>query len=182
MKRLFKFKYPKIALLIVAIILAYYIFRQPAVAQFLSSLGTLKYLGVYLAGMLISFGFTAPFSVGFFIALTPENIWIATIIGGLGAMTSDVLILKFIRFSFQDEFDRIRKTKTFNKINFFFNQTLGKMSVYLMYVFAGILIASPLPDEAGVTILAGITKIKVYTLAIIGFVLNSLGIFILLNL
>ena len=51
-----------------------------------------------------------------------------------------------------------------------------------MYAFAGILIASPLPDEAGVTMLAGLTKISVKSLALISFILNTLGIIILLIL
>jgi hypothetical protein len=54
-----------------------------------------------------------------------------------------------------------------------------KLRTYLMYIFAGGLIASPLPDEAGVILLAGLTKIKPRILAIIGFILNSLGIFAL---
>jgi len=57
-----------------------------------------------------------------------------------------------------------------------------KIRIYLMYAFAGILIASPLPDEAGVTMLAGLTKISVKSLALISFILNTLGIIILLML
>jgi uncharacterized membrane protein YdjX (TVP38/TMEM64 family) len=51
-----------------------------------------------------------------------------------------------------------------------------------MYAFAGILIASPLPDEAGVIMLAGLTKIKTWALAIISIILNTIGILIMLSL
>jgi len=46
--------------------------------------------------------------------------------------------------------------------------------------YLGILIASPLPDEAGVIMLAGLTKIKSNVFAILSFSLNTAGILILL--
>ncbi len=181
MKRLFKFKYPKIFILVLAIILAYYIFSDPNIASIVSHLGALSYLGIFIAGMFFSFGFTAPFAVGFFITLNPPNIWIAGIIGGLGAMLSDLIIFKLIKFSFNDEFVSLKREKFSKKLKNIITKFLGKRrSVYLIYLFAGILIASPLPDEAGIIMLAGITKIKPSVLAIVGFILNSIGIMILL--
>jgi uncharacterized membrane protein YdjX (TVP38/TMEM64 family) len=181
MKRLFKFKYPKIIALIITIILAYIIFSNPKVGEFVSHLGALSYLGTFLAGMLFSFGFTAPFSAGFFITLNPGNIWLAGIIGGLGAMCSDLLIFKFIRFSFRDELRKLKKEKISREIENMINKTLGnKIRIYLMYAIAGIMIASPLPDEAGVIMLAGLTRIKPKILAFISFLLNTAGILVLL--
>src|SRR3989344_5720598 len=116
MKRLFKFKYPKILGLIVAIVFAYLIFRNPAVSGFVYGLGDYGYLGVFIAGILFAFGFTAPFAVGFFISLNPANIWIAGIIGGLGALMSDLIIFSTIKVSFEDEFKRLRNYKTFVRL------------------------------------------------------------------
>lgn len=181
MKRLFNFKYPKIFGLIIAIILAYIIFTNPLVDNFVLGLDKLEYLGVFIAGMLFSFGFTAPFSAGFFIVLNPSNIWLAGVIGGLGAMISDLLIFKFIRFSFRDEFNNLTKEKASKRLKSKINKITGnKIRIYLMYIFAGFLIASPLPDEAGIIMFAGLTKIKTKFLALIGFLLNTLGILILM--
>ena len=183
MKKLFKFKYPKILLLLVMIVLSYFIFRNPSISDYLSHLGGLGYLGIFIGGILFAFGFTAPFSVGLFISLNPSNIWIAGIIGGLGALISDLLIFKLIKFSFIDEFNRLRNTKTLKKIGRLIQKSIGeKIKVYLMYALAGILIASPLPDEAGVIMLAGLTKINFKVLAIISFILNTLGIILILSL
>ena len=182
-KRLFNFKYPKIMLLALAIILAYILFRNPNIQNYISHLGSLSYLGIFIAGMLFAFGFTAPFSVGFFISLNPSNIWIAGIIGGLGALMSDLIIFSTIKISFEDEFKRLRNSKTFVRITKLIEKSIKeKIRIYLMYAFAGILIASPLPDEAGVTMLAGLTKISAKSLAPISFILNTLGILILLML
>lgn len=180
-KRLIRIRYPKISLLIIAIILSYIIFSNEKVSAFVSSLGDLSYLGVFAAGMLFTLGFTSPFSAGFFIVLNPPNIWLAGVIGGFGALLTDLLIFRFIRFSFMDEFVRLEKTRLFKKtINLIDGKISKKIKTYLLYTIAGIFIASPLPDEAGIMMLAGLTKIKQNIFAIVSFLLNTIGITILL--
>ncbi len=183
MKRLFKFKHPKIVLLAVSIIVAYFVFRNPDVQDFVLNLG---YFGAFIAGMLFSSGFTAPFAAGYFIVLEPNgifNLLIFAFIGGLGAMVFDLIIFKFIRLSFTDEFEKLKNTRMIKKFDRKIEKKIGhKLTVYLMYTFAGILISSPLPDEIGIIMLAGLTKIDAKHLAKISFALNTLGIFILLNL
>lgn len=177
------FRYKKILLLFLSIIASYLIFSNLKVADYVSSLNSFGYLGVFIAGLFFAFGFTSPISAGFFITLNPENIWLAGILGGLGALISDMIIFKFIRFSFMDEFQRLKKTSIIKKVSMLIDETFGhKIKIYIMYAFAGIFIASPLPDEAGVIMLAGLTKIKANILAIISFVLNTAGILILLYL
>ncbi|MEK6892922.1 MAG: hypothetical protein AABX07_01845 [Nanoarchaeota archaeon] len=144
-------------------------------------MGKLSYLGIFIAGILFAFGFSTPFAAGFFIFLNPSSIWLAAILGGLGALISDLLIFKFIRVSFKNEFEQLKRTKLIKTISELIEKSLTKkIKLYLMYTFVGILIASPLPDEIGIIMLAGVTKIKVKNLAIISFILNSLGILILL--
>ncbi len=178
---LFKFKYPKLVILILSIILAYLIFSNSNAKSFILGLGEFSYFGTFIAGMLFSFGFTSPFSAGFFIVLNPENILLTGVIGGVGALLSDLLIFSFIRVSFKDEFKRLEKTRLIKGIKIEIEEDFGKkIKVYLMYAIAGIMIASPLPDEIGVIMLAGLTKIKLNVLSVISFILNTLGILILL--
>ncbi|PIN77882.1 hypothetical protein COV15_01145 [Candidatus Woesearchaeota archaeon CG10_big_fil_rev_8_21_14_0_10_34_12] len=85
-----------------------------------------------------------------------------------------MLLFSFIRFSFENEFLSLRKTKFFKEISELVEATFGsKLKFYLLYFLAGVVIASPLPDEFGVIMIAGLTKIKPGTLAFVGFVLNS---------
>jgi len=105
----FKFHYPKTVLLVLCIILAYLIFRIPAVGDFMAHLGKLSVIGVFIAGMLLAFGFTAPFAVGFFVTLNSLSIpqfILYGFLGGLSGLLADLLIFKFIRFSFEKEFRR----------------------------------------------------------------------------
>lgn len=177
------FRYKKIFLLLLSIIIAYLIFSNSKIADYVLSLNNFGYLGVFIAGLFFAFGFTSPISAGFFITLNPENLWLAGILGGLGALIGDIIIFKFIRFSFMDEFQRLKKTSIIKKVSMLIDKTLNhKIKVYFIYAFAGIFIASPLPDEAAIIMLAGLTKIKLNILAIISFVMNTAGILILLSL
>ncbi len=181
MKRLFKFKYPKLTVLIIAIIAAYYIFSSEKNSFFMSSLNSLSYFGYFIAGLFFSFGFTAPFAVGFFVTAQPESIIIASLISGFGALIADLLIFKLIKFSFMDEFNKLEKTKPIKEVVSLINNKVScKIKVYLLYVLAGIIIASPLPDEIGVTMLAGLTKIKATIFSLISYLMNTTGILIIL--
>src|SRR3990167_4208206 len=141
LRRLFNFKYPKFISLAIAIILAYILFKNQNVAGFVSGLENLKYLGVFIAGLFFSFGFTTPFAIGFFITLNPSNIWLAGILGGIGAMLSDLIIFKFIKFSFEDEIKKFRKEKFEKNIENMVNHTLShKIRNYLLFTIAGIII------------------------------------------
>lgn len=182
---LYKFKYPKLTLLIISIIFAYIVFTNPQAENFVSGLKDLSYLGVFIAGLLFPFGFTAAFSAGFFLILNPENIILNGIIGALGAMISNLLIFSLVKISFKDEFlsleKRAEKVKVVRKVEKAFKDSFhGKIRHYLIYVFIGILIASPISDEIADVILAGFTKIKLLVLAFLSFILSFIGIVFLL--
>jgi len=175
------FHYPKIGAFVICIIAAYFLFSNPLVQSYVSRLHELGYVGVFIAGILFTFGFTSPFSAGFFIVLNPENILLAGVLGGFGALLGDLFIFNFVRMSFMEEFERLKHSKLSTKLNVFVEKAVGnKIKLYLMYAFAGFIIASPLPDEAGVTFLAGMTQISQKILVPISFICNTLGILVLL--
>ena len=176
-----KFKYPKLTLFVIMIILAYLIFRDQRVSDIISNLDLLNKFGSFAAGIFYSFGFTGPFAAGFFLALKPNNIFLTGMLGGLGAMVSDLIIFRFVKVSFADEFRKLKDEKISKSLGKIIKRHLGrKIRKFFLYLFTIILIASPLPDETGITLLAGLTKIKGITIAAIGFVLNTLGILTLL--
>lgn len=163
--------------------IAYIVFSDPRVGGFVNSLGNYGYLGNFVAGMLFSFGFTTPFAVGFFLVYKTNNILLTAIIGGIGALISDLLIFKIVKFSFINEFRRLKRTERIQELNWLINYEFGhKIRNYLLFIFAGMVIASPLPDELGVIMLAGLTKIRIKSFMIISFLFNTLGIYIMLNI
>ncbi|OGJ12448.1 hypothetical protein A3K82_02830 [Candidatus Pacearchaeota archaeon RBG_19FT_COMBO_34_9] len=180
-KRIFLFKYPKLFLLIIFIILAYYLFTRPFVSEWFNSVQRFSYVGILFAGFLTALGFTAPFGIGLLTKMIPSNILIGALIGGIGATIADMFIFKTIKFSFMDEFKRLKKTRIIKKIEEIVKKKKQVLvHHYLLYIFAGIILATPLPDELGVSMLAGLTTIKPLKLAIIGFLLHTTAIFCIL--
>lgn len=180
---IFHFHYRKLTLLLLISLISYLIFRNPDVQAFVSSLGSLEYLGVFLAGMLFTFSFITPIAVGFFVTLNPADPVLVAFIGGLGAVLGNLLIFYFLRFTFMDEFKRLEKTKVLTFIRKGLNQHLShRLKLYLLYALVGIILASPLPDEAGILILAGLTRIKARVIGFLGFIFSAIGIFAMSSL
>jgi hypothetical protein len=180
-KKIFSFKYPKLFILIILILLAYYFFSRPFILEWIEVFNRLGYFGVFISGILTSLGFTTPFGIGLLVNIDSLNILFAAIIAGLGATVADLIIFKTIKFSFMDEFKKLEKTKAIREIEHIVKKDKHVLiRHYLMYIFAGIMIATPLPDELGISMLAGLTTIKPMKLALIGFILHSAAIFALL--
>jgi hypothetical protein len=97
--------------------------------------------------------------------------------GGLGAMFGDLILFLFIRDRFADDLKKVfRPSSTkylLKSLHFGFMRWLSP-------VIGAIIIASPLPDEFGITLL-GMSKMKVIVLMPIAFVMNMLGIYLLIE-
>ncbi|MEK6892248.1 MAG: hypothetical protein AABX25_03625 [Nanoarchaeota archaeon] len=171
-------KYPKFLLLFITIIIAYIMFygkTYPPLQNFLSSAG---YLGTFISGIFFVYGFTAaPATVILLVLAKEQNIWVAGLIGGLGALIGDLIIFKFLRVSFADEVSRLMHEKLISKVN---KKVPNIFKKYLIPVFAGFIIASPLPDEIGVALLAINQNISMKIFTIISYVLNTIGIYVIL--
>ncbi len=183
MKRLLKIKHPKLTILALAIILAYLFFKDETIGNFVFSLGSLRYLGVFISGMLFTFGFTAPFSIGFFITYPAQNIILASIMAGLGSTLSTFLLFKWFKFSLKNEIEDIEKKKPFKEIIKLIESKIPhKIRIYLSYAFLGIVLATPIPNEFGTFLIAGLKKINETILILATFILSTVGIYIILIL
>ncbi len=172
-----KFKYPKFAILGVSYIFAYLIFANKDYPALKNAVEVFGYLGIFLAGVFYTYGFTSgPAAALFFLMSKNINIFAAGIIGGLGSLLGDFLIFEFIRTGFQDEIKQLSHEHLFRKIKF-----PKRITPFVIPVLAGIFIASPLPDEIGVCMLAA-SKIKTKYFAVFSYLLNTLGIFVILLL
>jgi hypothetical protein len=180
-KNRFKFRYPKITIFALIVVLAYFIFSNPSITFALSHIKGFEYLGAFIGGLLFSYGFTTPFAIGLFISIEPSNIPLAATLGGIGALFSDLVIFAIVKKSFMNEFREIENCKPVKLFERKIKSNLSKrVQLYLLYVTAGLVIASPLPDEIGVGILAGIGHIKPAAFSVISFVFNTLGVLVIL--
>ncbi len=179
------FRYYKLALLGLSILLSYQFFTSWGGAGIVGGFENGGGLAAALVGgVLYAFGFTAPFAIGIFLSLDPgKNVPLLAIAGGFGALLADYFILKLVRTSFKDEFDRLGRTRPFQYASKKFAEYLPeKTRRFLLVGMAGFFIASPLPDEIGVSFLAGFTEIQEREFALVSFALNTAGILLLLLL
>lgn len=176
-------KYPKVILLVAITFAASILFQDDGVQSFFHGLGGLGYVSAFFGGMMFAFGFGAPFGVALLATIADDvNVLIAAGIGGIGALISDYLLFKFIRVTFQDEIDRFRTSKAFSLFNGLVMKRMPqKLAYYVSIGVAGLMIASPLPDEVGVTLLASLAVVKEKTFMLIAFSLNTLGILVVLG-
>lgn len=173
-------KYPKLLLLLITFIAAYLLFYSRNYVPFNDFIISLGYSGTFVAGLMFTYGFTAaPATAIFLILAQHQNIYIASLIGGLGALISDLFIFSFIRSSFLDEIRKLSREKV---VRYFNGKSPSFVKEYFLPVVAGFIIASPLPDEIGVAMLAASRMISTKIFAVISYLLNTAGIFVILYL
>lgn len=174
------FKYPKFLALLLIFILVYLFFRNSQFLFFKNFLLALGYLGVFFAGIFYTYGFTAaPATVVLLILSVQTNLIIAGLTGGLGALVGDLLIFRFIRGGFQNEIEKLSREQV---IIFLAKKTPRLIKKYFLPVLGSVVLASPLPDEIGVVLIAADKKISVRKFSLISYLLNTAGIFIILLL
>ncbi len=172
------YRYKNLTLLIISFVLALFLSRQEAFHNFLLNLGDLGYIGAFLAGILFVSTFTISTGAVILLVLAEKLSPIELgIIAGAGAVIGDLLIFKFVKDNLISEVEPI------------YNQLGGKHLTSLLHtkyfswslpVIGAIIIASPLPDEIGVSLL-GISKMKTFKFLIISFILNAIGIFLIVS-
>jgi hypothetical protein len=177
-------RYPKLLLLLVTVLIACFIFYEGKnYAPFHEFLISSGYLGIFFGGFFYAYAFTSASATAVLLVLAKEyNLLFAVLIGGLGALLSDLLIFKIVRFSFIDEIDELKKERFIGIIKKEEKKLFGHYYKHVFPVFAGFLIASPLPTEIGVAMMASMKKISVAKFMVIAYLLHSFGIFIILTI
>lgn len=175
---LFRPKYPKFILFFFTVFLAYFLYEESAYGPLHDFVFSLGYFGSFIAGLMFTFGFTTAFAIALFLVLAKsQNIFLAAFIGGIGSLISDFIIFKFIRKTFSDEISKLTHEKV---ISYLDRHIPHKIKKYFVAFLGGVIIASPLPDEIGVALLASSVKISTKMFGVVSYLSNTIGIFIVL--
>lgn len=162
----------KLALFLLALMTAFWIGTSEYPKLFLDQLLPFKLLAVFGAGMLYASFLTAPLSVAFLVVLAGYvNPWQMALFGGLGAMTTDVLIIRTLRRLFGLA-QQVSSSRIFRQAEKVFR---ALHLDFLALVAGAVIVASPLPDELGL-LLIGASRLSSVQLVLLTFCLNSLGI------
>ncbi len=134
-------------------------------------------LASFVAGIFFTSVFTiAPASVALVhIAEYAPFKWV-TLWGALGAVCGDLVLFFFIRDRFTEDLKKALKPSTLRYLIKSFHFGFLK---WLSPIIGALIIASPLPDEFGITLL-GMSQMRLSLLIPIAFVMNMLGIYLLI--
>ena len=172
-----KWKFKNLTLFVISIFIAFFVSQSDEFYYFLHHIGNLEYIGAFIGGMLYVSTFTVATGAVILIFLSDTiPIWQLAMIAGLGSVFGDLVIFKFIKDKLSDEFeliyDQIDEKHHIAKLlhTRYFSWTLP--------VIGSIIIASPFPDELGVSLL-GISKMSTVRFVVLTFVLDFIGIFLL---
>jgi hypothetical protein len=138
------------------------------------------YPGVFAAGLLFSYGFTTPFAIAAFVAMAHEvNPFIAAPPRGLGRVLVGPRDLRTpARQLLRGRVERLRHASIIDRIHraLHHDTTPEIIRRWSLWAMAGIVIASPLPDELGVALLSGTTTLSERAFGVICLTMNTLGI------
>ena len=162
-----RFHFESIAFVISVLLVAYIFLSHPQLGIAIESIGQSDGpIPAFVAGFFYSISVTAPAAAATIFYLGKvQNIFFIAFIGAIGSLISDYLLFRFIRKNASRTVHYLTgKLKTKSK-----NVKL------LATIVACLIMASPLPDEIGVAILAAI-NVKLGRFLIYSFVLSFLGI------
>lgn len=172
------YRYKNLTFLFLSLLLALYLFRNETFHSYLLHLGNLGYIGAFIGGVLFVSTFTVATATLILLVLAEGlNPIEIGVIAGAGAVVGDVLIFRFIKDGLTSE---VKSLYTRVKGRHLTKVIHSKYFSWTFPVIGALLIASPLPDEIGISLM-GISKMKFYNFLLLSFVLNSVGIFMVIT-
>lgn len=165
-----------LVLFVISIGVAIFFIKTGIAFKVIASLDGLRWLGIIFAGLFFTSIFTSAPSV-VLLGVFAENTSLLTvaILGGLGAVIGDFIIFSFVRSRISKNLELMLASSPKSRIPLIFKKELFK---FFLPLLGAIIIASPLPDEIGVTML-GVSKMSKKRFILLTFILNSIGIFII---
>lgn len=168
--------YKNTFLLVVVIFIVVWLASTPILDATITHIGNLGYIGAFLVGVLSVSTFTiVPASIVLFHLADYLHPLEVAVLAGFGSMIGDYVIFRFTRDKVLEELAPLvhhietPTMKVLYKSPYFAN---------FLVVVGALLIASPLPDDIGVSLM-GASKINSKLFLLLSFVLNAVGIFII---
>lgn len=166
-------KHKNLLILLIAVTFAFLLSLFQPFHDFLTHLGNFGYIGAFIAGILFTSAFTTPTSFVIFATLagTVHPVPLA-LIGGMGAVAGDFLIFRFVRDDLSAELEEVYEKLGGNHLTRIFNTKYFHWTLPLIGSF---ILASPLPDELGISIM-GVSKLRTFEFIPISYLSNTVGI------
>jgi hypothetical protein len=138
-----------------------------------------KVLGSFIAGIFFTSAFTmAPAAIALGQSAEAYSPFWVALYGSMGALVGDLILLFLIRDSLNEDITALIKKMHIKK--YLRGHHFGFLK-WLSPLLGAVIIASPLPDEMGIALL-GVSKIKMRYVVPISFVMNYIGILLIIGI
>lgn len=158
----------------ISIVIAIVLVKTDVLVGVLTSTRELEYFGSFLAGLFFTSVFTtAPAIVTLGEIAQMNGVWATALFGAMGAVVGDLVIFRFIKDRLSEHVAQLRGARSPKVcVRMCFDL---RMFRWITFLVGGLVIASPLPDELGVSML-GMSKMRMAVFIPVSFVFNFLGI------
>ena len=154
------------------------LWRMKGFHDILLHLGSFGYFGAFFTGMLFVSTITAPIGTLMLLILAEKYSLVEIgLFAGAGAVVGDTLIFHYVKGGLAYDLKDLYKRFGGSHLTHIFHT---KYFRWTLPVLGALIIASPLPDELGVSLL-GISKMKPLQFLLISFTMNVLGIFLIIS-
>ncbi|MST04331.1 MAG: hypothetical protein EXS49_02065 [Candidatus Pacebacteria bacterium] len=163
-----------LAIIALSVVVALVLLKTGILVKILASTQELKLLGSFIAGMFFTSVFTtAPAIVALGEIARINPIIPTAIFGAMGAVVGDLIIFRFFRDRFSEHLMELIKHQGAGKrIKALFRLRSFR---FLTFLIGGFIIASPLPDELGISLL-GFSKMRISWFIPLSLTFNFIGI------
>jgi len=163
-------------IIVLSILIAIILGKTGVLERLITSTQELRFIGSFVAGILFASVFTAaPATVALGEIAQSNSVIMVAIVGGLGALIGDIIIFRFVKDRVSEHFAYLIKASRSERLFSIFKL---KLFHWIIPFVGALIIASPLPDEIGVTML-GLSKMKSLHFILLSFILNSAGILVI---
>ena len=166
-----------IAIIFLSILVAIILVKTEIITKILTSTKELRLFGSFVAGMFFTSVFTTAPAIATLGEIARANsIFLTALFGSMGAVVGDLIIFRFVRDKLSEHLMELIKHEGGGKrIKALFRLRSFRWFTALV---GGLIIASPLPDELGISLL-GCEKMKTSWFIPLSFIFNFVGIFLI---
>lgn len=168
----------RLFLFLISLAVGIFILGSPQLHSAITHLGNFELIGAFVTGFFVIMTFTVIPSLAVLLTLSETmNPFLLSILAGAGGMCGDYLLMQY----FRSETDELLSDKTLRNHLFLKRVLNSRIFHWLGPLIGAIIVASPFPDELGITLL-GISKLETKKFLLLTFVLDTIGIFLIITI
>lgn len=166
-----------VLIIVISISIATVLVKTRVLSNMLTSTLELEFVGSFIAGLFFTSIFTtAPAIITLGEMARINSIVPVAVFGALGAVIGDLIIFRFVRDKFSEHIlVLVSHRGVWKRMRVLFKFRIFRWASLFV---GGLIIASPLPDELGISLL-GFSKIKTSWFIPLSFLFNFIGIILI---